>query len=56
MILVTIFGCLFLPAIVTFVTWKLLGEKLSPDVKTLFRHLGLLLMIINSVLNPVIYT
>ena len=55
-ILVTIFLCFLLPSTVFFFTWQLLGEKLSPDIKTLIRHFGLLLVMINSLLNPIIYT
>ena len=55
-LIMTIFLCFFLPSIVLFVTWQLFREKLSPDVKTLVRHFSLLPPIINSVINPVIYT
>ena len=55
-LIVTIFVCFILPSIVMFVSWKLFREKLSPDVKTLVRHFSLLPPIINSVINPVIYT
>ena len=55
-ILVTIFICFFLPTLILFVTWEIFKEFFSPDVKTLVRHFGLLPVIINSVLNPVIYT
>ena len=55
-ILVTIFLCFVLPSTIMFVTWKLFGEKLSPDIKTLVRHFGHLPVMINSLLNPVIYT
>ena len=55
-ILVTIFLCFVLPSTVMFVTWELFGEKLSPDIKTLVRHFGHLPVLINSLLNPVIYT
>jgi hypothetical protein len=55
-ILATIFVCLFVPFFSMFVTWLILSEKISTDVKTLVRHLSLVPVIINSVLNPVIYT
>jgi len=55
-ILVTIFLCFILPPIFMFITWRLFSETFSSNVKTLFRHLGLVPVIINSVLNPVIYT
>ena len=55
-ILVTIFLCFLLPSTVFFFTWQLFGENLSPDIKTLIRHFGLLPVMINSLLNPVIYT
>ena len=55
-ILVTIFMFFFIPFVSMFVTWHVLGETLSPDVKTVVRHLALVTVIINSVFNPVIYT
>ena len=55
-ILVTIFLCFVLPSTVMFVTWEIFKEKLSPDIKTLVRHFGHLPVMINSLLNPVIYT
>ena len=55
-ILVTIFMCLFLPSISMLITWHILGQALSPGVKAVVRHLGFVPAIINSVLNPVIYT
>ncbi|XP_078344022.1 uncharacterized protein LOC144629669 [Oculina patagonica] len=55
-ILVILVLCFFLPSIVMFVTWLLLKEKYSPEFKALTRHLALLMMGINSFLNPVIYT
>ena len=54
--LVTIFMCFFFPFVSIFVTWHVLRETFSPDVKTVVRHLGLVPVIINSVVNPVIYT
>ena len=39
-----------------FVTWHVLGETFSPDVKTVVGHLAYVPMILNSVVNPVIYT
>ena len=55
-VLVTISVCFFFPVVSLFVTWRVLGETFSPDVKTVVRHLALLPVIINSVVNPVIYT
>ncbi|XP_078344019.1 melanocyte-stimulating hormone receptor-like [Oculina patagonica] len=55
-ILVTLFLCFFLPLIIIFVTLQIFKEKFSPNVNTLVRHFGRLAVIINSVLNPVIYT
>ena len=55
-ILVTIFLCFLLPSTVFYFTWQLFGENISPDIKTLVRHCGLLPVMINSLLNPVIYT
>ena len=54
--LVTIFMFFFIPFVSMFVTWYVLGETFSPDVKTVVRHLALVSVIINSVVNPVIYT
>ena len=54
--LATIFMFFFIPFVSMFVTWHVLGETLSPDVKTVVRHLALVTVIINSVVNPVIYT
>ena len=39
-----------------FVTWHVFEETFSPDVKTVVRHLAYVPMILNSVVNPVIYT
>ena len=55
-ILTTILTCFFFPFVVMFVIWHFLREPFSPDVKTVVRHLGLVPVIINSVVNPVIYT
>ncbi|XP_078345367.1 uncharacterized protein LOC144630868 [Oculina patagonica] len=55
-ILVTIFLCFFFPLIIIFVTWHILNESISHDAKTLVRHFSFTPVIINSVLNPVIYT
>ena len=55
-ILATIFMCFFFPFFVMFVIWHVLRETISPDVKTVVRHLGLVPVIINSVVNPIIYT
>ena len=55
-ILVTIFLCYFLPSVLVFIIWRIFSETFSPNVKTLFRHLHFVPMIINSVVNPVIYT
>ena len=54
-ILVTLFLCFFLPLFIIFVTWQIF-TNISPDVKTSFCHFSLLPTMINSVLNPVIYT
>jgi len=56
MILVTIFLCFFFPLSFIFVIWIIFSEKFSSDVKTLVRHLSLVAVLINSFLNPVIYT
>ena len=55
-ILVTIFLCYFLPSVLVFIIWRIFNETFSPNFKTLFRHLGFVPMIFNSVVNPVIYT
>ena len=55
-ILVTIFLCLFLPSISMLITWHIFGEAVSPGIKAVVRHLGFVPAIVNSVLNPVIYT
>ena len=55
-ILVTIFVCFLLALTVNFATWQIFKENISPAVKTSVRHLSLLPVIVNSVLNPVIYT
>ena len=55
-ILVTIFLCFVLPSVLVFITWRILSETFSSNVKTSFRHLLFVPVIINSALNPVIYT
>ena len=55
-ILVTIFLCCLSPLIFLFVTWLLFSEAFLPHAKDLVRHVALLPPIINSFLNPVIYT
>ena len=55
-ILMTIFLCYFLPSVLVFIIWRIFSETFSPNFKTLFRHLGFVPMIFNSVVNPVIYT
>ena len=55
-ILATILMCFFFPFLLIFVTWVVLREAFSPDVKTVIRHVALVPVIINSVVNPVIYT
>ena len=54
--LATIVMFFFIPFVSLFVTWHVLGEKLPPDVKTAVHHLALVSVIINSVVNPVIYS
>lgn len=39
-----------------FVIWIIFSETFSSDVKTLVRHLSLVVVLINSFLNPVMYT
>ena len=55
-ILVTISLCCLSPLIFFFVTWLLFSEAFPPHAKALVRHLVLVPVIINSFLNPVIYT
>lgn len=55
-IVVTIFLFIFLPTIFIIITWHIFSETFSPDVKTSVRHVSFVPTIINSVLNPVIYT
>ena len=55
-IVVTIFLFIFLPSIFIIITWHIFSETFSPDVKTSVRHVSFVPTIINSVLNPVIYT
>ena len=55
MIIVTIFLCFFFPLIFMFVIWNIFSETFSSEVKTSERHLSLVVVSINSVLNPVIY-
>ena len=55
-IVVTILLFIFLPSFSIIITWHVFSETFSPDVKTSVRHLSFVPTIINSVLNPVIYT
>ncbi|XP_078344100.1 uncharacterized protein LOC144629763 [Oculina patagonica] len=55
-ILVAIILCFTLPSIFALITQKLFKEKFTPEVKALVLHLGRLPVILNSVLNPVIYS
>ena len=58
-ILVTIFLCMFLPSIFVLIARQMSSKTFPPDeedVKTLVQLAGAVLTIINSVLNPVIYT
>ena len=55
-ILLTIFLCFSLPMFSMFLAWDVYRETSSPNVKTLVRHLGLVPVLINSVLNTIIYT
>ena len=55
-IVVTIFFFIFLPSFSIVITWHIFSETFSPDVKTSVRHVSFVPTIINSVLNPVIYT
>jgi len=55
-ILVAIFLCLFLSPIFMFTAWHIFSETFSIEVQTLVRHISFVPVIINSFLNPVIYT
>ena len=55
MIIVTIFVCFFFPLSFMFVIWNIFSETFSSEVKTSVRHLSLVVVSINSVLNPIIY-
>ena len=55
MIIVTIFMCFFFPLSSMFVMWNIFSETFSSEVKISARHLSLVAVSINSVLNPVIY-
>ena len=55
-ILLTIFLCLVLPLFSMFLSGDVFRETSSPNVKTLVRHLGHVPVMINSVLNTIIYT
>ena len=55
-ILVTIFLCFFFPSSFMFLVWYIVSKAFSPDVKTLIRHFSVVACLINSALNPVIYT
>ena len=55
-ILMTIFLCFVLPSISMLITWHIFSEAFSPGAIAVVRHLGLVPAMINSVLNPVIYT
>ena len=55
MIIVIILLCFFFPLSFMFVMWKIFSETFSSEVKTSVRHLSLVVVSINSVLNPVIY-
>ena len=55
-ILLTIFLCFSLPMFSMSLAGYVFRETSSPNVKTLVRHLSHVPVIINSVLNPIIYT
>lgn len=58
-ILVTIFLCMFLPSIFVLIARQIFSKTFPPDeedVKTLVQLAGAVPTIINSILNPVIYT
>ena len=54
-ILVAIFGC-YTPSMILFVARRIYGDKISADFQTSYRHLMFLPVILNSLINPVIYT
>ena len=55
-ILAAIFACVFFPFIAMLLTWRLFGEIFSHEIKNTVRQLFFLLVMFNSVLNPVIYS
>ena len=55
-ILAAVFGCFAMPILVLFLLRIIDGDKISSGVKTAARSSGMLPMILNSVINPIIYT
>lgn len=56
LIIVSICLCCVLPVTVRFITWNAFREHFSPEVKTFVRQLTFVLSILNSLVNPAIYT
>ena len=54
--LAAVVGCLGMPTLVLFLLRIIDDEKISSDVKKAARFSGILPMILNSVINPIIYT
>ena len=55
-ILAAIFACIFFPFIAMLLTWRFFGEVFSHEIKNTVRQLFFLLVMLNSVLNPIIYS
>ena len=55
-ILGAVVGCFGMPVLVLFLLRVIDDKKISSDVKTAARFSGILPMILNSVINPIIYT
>ena len=55
-ILAAVFGCFAMPILVIFLMRFIDAEKISSGVKTAARYSGMLPVILNSVINPIIYT
>ena len=55
-ILAAVVGCFGTPLLPMVFFRNIYGEEISSGVKTASRHIGMLLMILNPVINPIIYT
>ena len=55
-ILAAVVGCFAMPLLVMILLRIIDGERISSGAKTAARHIGLLSPMLNSVINPIIYT